>query len=136
MIIQTLLSYNEWSLAALRIILGIIFLAHGWPKIKNLRQTASMFAAMGFKPGALWGTIAAVVEFFGGLGLLLGFYTQAYAALLVIQMLVATIWKMRAGQKLSGGYELDLLLVAALLTVTTAGPGMYALDNYLSQLQY
>ncbi len=134
MIIQTLLNYHEWSLMALRLVVAVIFLAHGWPKIKNLKHTAVMFTQMGFKPGALWGTIVAAIEFFGGVGLLLGFYTQVYAAVLVVQMLVATLWKIRIGKKLVDGYELDLLLVAATLVLVTGGPGMYALDTWLGPL--
>jgi hypothetical protein len=60
--------YGGWGFVIPRIILGAMLIVHGWPKIKDLRQNASNFSGMGFKPGWLWGTIAALLEFFGGVG--------------------------------------------------------------------
>jgi putative oxidoreductase len=109
---------------------GIIFIAHGWPKFKNLKQNAENFAMMGFKPGAFWGTIVALVEFLGGLALIAGFLTQIAALLIAIDMLVAFLWKVKGRQKLVGGFELDLLLMSTALMIATIGSGMYGLDSY------
>lgn len=128
---QILLVFNDWSLLLLRLALALIFLVHGWPKIKNLKETHANFEAMGFKPGALWGTIAAVVEFFGGLLLVAGLFTQLVALLVAVQMLVATAWKIRRKQKLAGGYEFDLLLAVSALVLATSGGGLISLDSYL-----
>ena len=103
---------------------------YGLPKIKDLKTTWQNFEMMGFKPGVLWGTIVAVVEFFGGLLLISGLLTSAAAFVLAIEMAVATIWKIKRGQKLAGGFELDLLLVVSLLTIATLGGGIYSLDSY------
>ena len=131
---QTLLVFNDFGLLLLRIVLGLIFLVHGWPKIKNLKETHANFEMMGFKPGAFWGTIVAMVEFFGGLLLIAGLFTQLAAILIAIQMLVATAWKMKRKQKLAGGYEFDLLLVASALVLATSGSGLVSLDTYLRLL--
>jgi uncharacterized membrane protein YphA (DoxX/SURF4 family) len=40
--------YDIWAILILRIVLGLIFIAHGWPKIKDLRQNAKNFSGMGF----------------------------------------------------------------------------------------
>lgn len=129
----TLLSiFSEWALLILRVVYGCIFLAHGWPKLKNLKTTAQNFQMMGFKPGAFWGTIAAVVETFGSLAIILGLGTQYVALALAFQMLVTTLWRMKNGQKLVGGFELDLILLAAGLILATLGAGSYSLDSYLS----
>ena len=85
---------------------------------------------MGFKPGFFWGTVVAHVEFFGSLALIAGIGTQIVAALLVIDILVAALWKMSRGQKLVGGYELDIAILAAVLIIAGIGGGAYALDNY------
>lgn len=84
------------------------------------------FSAMGFAPGEFWGTLVALVESLGSVAIITGFLAQPFALALAVQMAVAIIWKMRRGQALAGGYELDLLLMAALLTVATM-PMMYAL---------
>lgn len=124
--IQTLLTYSDWALLALRLAIGAIFLVHGWPKLLNLKQTMANFSAMGFAPGEFWGTLVALVESLGSVAIITGFLAQPFALALAVQMAVAIIWKMRRGQALAGGYELDLLLMAALLTVATM-PMMYAL---------
>lgn len=129
--INTLLGYNWWALLVLRLAVGLIFIAHGWPKIKNLKSAAQNFEMMGFKPGSFWGTLAAVLEFFGGLLLIAGWFTQLIGLLLAIEMAITTIWKMKGGQKIIGGFELDLILLASALMLATSGGGYFALDNYL-----
>ena len=128
--IPSLIFYADWALLILRVVVGIIFIAHGWPKFKNLKQNAQNFAMMGFKPGAFWGTIVAFVELLGGLALIAGFFTQIAALLLAIDMLVAFLWKVKGGQKLVSGFELDLTLMAAALLIATIGSGIYGLDRY------
>src|SRR3989338_6911501 len=83
---QALLVFNDFGLLLLKIVLGLIFLVHGWPKIKNLKETHANFEMMGFKPGVFWGTIVAMVEFFGGLLLIAGLFTQLGAILIAVQM--------------------------------------------------
>ncbi len=106
---------TEWALWTLQVVFGFIFLAHGWPKIKNLKATAENFEIMGFKPGKLWGTFIAFLEVFGGAAIVLGVFTETLAILFMIEMAVIIIWKMKRGQKFIGGIELDLILFAASL---------------------
>lgn len=126
-----LAQYNEWSLLLLRVVVGLIFFVHGWPKIKNLAETAVNFEAMGFRPGKSWGTIVALNEFFGSLAFITGFLVPLFGLTLAGQMVVATLWKMRRGQGLANGYELDLLLVVSVLVLATYGSGMFSLDELL-----
>ena len=129
--VQFLFLYDDWALLALRVILGVILIAHGWPKIKDLRATAGNFENMGFKPGIYWGSIAATVEFFGGILIIAGFLTQLVAALVAIQLVVAT-WFLRfkLNKWLVGGYEFELLLIATALALVTLGGGTYSLDDF------
>lgn len=129
-LLESLGSYQEWSLSLLRLVVAAVLLVHGLPKIKNLRQTAENFTAMGFLPGAFWGTIVAFVEGLGGIAILIGFLAQPFAALFAIQMLVATLWKMKRGQGFVGGYEFDLVLMAASLVLATFGSGAFSADMY------
>lgn len=129
--ISILLIFSDWTILILRVVFAVIFLAHGWPKIKDLKVNSQNFAMMGFKPGAFWGTIVAFVEFFGALALITGLYTQLAALLIAIQMLVAAAWKIKNKQGLVGGFEFDLILAAAALLLATLGAGLYSLDSYL-----
>lgn len=115
------------SMLLLRLALGLIFIAHGWPKVKNIKMTAHHFESMGFRPGNLWGTLVSLVEFFGGLAVFFGLFAPIGALGIAVVMLVALFWKIGKGQGLIGGFELDLILLAAALAVVFMGPGIYAI---------
>ena len=134
--IQIFWLYSDLGLLLLRIVAGIIFLAHGLPKIKDLKATGAMFGSMGFKPGSFWGPLVAIVEVFGGLMLVTGLFTQLAALALAVNMAVAAVWKLRNKQKLVGGYELDLILLAALLTLAATGSMALSIDNYFGIILY
>lgn len=125
--IYDLFLYGDWAMLALRVVIGIIFLVHGWPKLKDIKGTAGWLGSEGFKPGIFWAVVIAILEVFGGLGLILGIYVQVLAALFAVQMFTGTIWKMKKGMKLVNGYEIDLALLAGALVLLTLGPGTYAL---------
>ena len=129
---QFLSVYADWAYLLLRLAFALIFIVHGWPKLKNLKENAKNFEAMGFKPGNICGTVVAVVETFGGLALFFGLYTQVAALLIAMNMLVAMLWKMKRWQGLIGGYEFDLILFTTALVFATVGAGLYSLDyNWL-----
>ena len=123
--------WSDWAILALRLALGAIFLAHGWPKIKDLKRTGDNFTAMGFRPGALWGSVAAVVEFFGGIALVLGLFTQIASGLIVGEFATIIVWKLMRKQPFVGGSELDFLILAAALVLLTIGAGTFSLDRSL-----
>lgn len=127
--IYTLFVFDQWMNFALRIAVAVIFLAHGWPKLKNLAATEKNFTAMGLRPGKLWGTMIALMETIGGAMLLLGIGTQIFSLLFAVEMIVRVGWKIRRGEKLIGGYELNLVLLAASLILATSGGGILSLDR-------
>ena len=133
--VQFLLLFDNWALLILRVILGLILLIHGWPKIKDLKATSQSFSAMGFKPAMFWGTIVALVEFLGGLALIGGLLVQVVAFLVAIQFIVI-ILKVKRGKGFAGGYEFDLLIIAASLILFTIGGGAFGLDNILGIILY
>ena len=118
----TLASYSGQVIFVARILLAAIMILSGWPKIKNLKGTASNFDMMGFKPGMFWGTIIALVEFVGGIAILLGVYVNIAAALFGIQMLVGTLWKIKNGKGFKEfSYDLSLLVITLILLAFGAG---------------
>jgi putative oxidoreductase len=120
--------YSDWALLALRLILGGVFVAHGFPKLKNWKGTTQWFQSIGFKPGWLWGTVAGLLEFFGGIALVIGLRTRFAALFLALQFAVIIIWKLARKTPMSGqnGWELDLVILGALLALLTVGGGMYS----------
>lgn len=123
--------YDQWPVLILRIALGAILIAHGWPKIKNLKQNAKNFAGMGFKPGGLFGTIAALLEFFGGVAILIGLFTAFFAGLFALEFIVIIIWKWLKRMPFVGGWEFDFLILAGVFALFALGGGAYSLDRFL-----
>jgi putative oxidoreductase len=118
------------SMLVLRLAVGFIFIAHGWPMVRGMKMTAQHFESMGFRPGHVWGTAVALVEFIGGIAVLVGFLVQPAAFALAIVMLVALFWKLGKGQSLVGGYELDLVLLATMIAIMLLGSGAYSMTGY------
>ncbi len=134
--ITLLFIWSGVALLLLRVFYGVLFVVHSWPKIKDLMQNAKNFEMMGFRPGLLWGSTAALLEFFGGLAIIAGLFTQALGFLLAIEMMVAVTWRVRKKHKFVGGYELELALIFIGLILATMGGGVYAIDNFLQFLTY
>lgn len=118
----------------LRVALGILFVAHGYPKLfKNFSGVAGWFDSIGFKPGKFWALIVGSVEFFGGLFLALGLLVQIFGFLLAILMFVA-MWKVKWGKvglTDAGGWELDFIYLIVGVALVLTGGGIYALDQFI-----
>lgn len=132
--LDALLVFDQLALFALRVFVGVLFMMHGVPKLRNLKTTWQNFEVMGFKPGKIWGTIPAFLESIGGFFIVIGFLVQPTAALLIVQMCVAAGWRVKNKHTFINGYELDLLLIAALGILVVNRSEILALDNYLRLL--
>jgi putative oxidoreductase len=124
--------WSDWGILLLRVVFGLVFIVHGWPKIRNWGETARNFEAMGFRPGRVLSPVVAAVEFFGGIALVAGLWTQFAAVLLLGQLLVILVWKFKNGEKFVGGWEFDLVLLAVAALFFVLGGGAFALDHTLT----
>lgn len=128
----------ELGLTILRVVLGVIFLAHGVPKLMGgILGTAEWFGSLGIPAAGVAAWFIALLETFGGLLLVLGWFVTPAALLLAIHMLTGIVlvhsangfYVVGPGQ---GGIEFNLLLIAALLATIFCGPGLAAIDNRAS----
>ena len=117
----------DFILLVARFVLGVVMIHFGWPKIKNLRDNARDFNRMGFKPGMFWGSIIAIVEFFGGIALIAGFYVWIASALIAVQMVIGTLWKITKTEKPFSNWSYDLLILVITLVLIYIGPGKYVI---------
>lgn len=124
---------------ALRIPIGIIFMAHGAQKLfgwfggYGLEATGQWMASIGLQPGYLMALAAGSAEFFGGALLLLGLLTRPSAAVLAFTMVIAIFsTHIQHGLFMSNnGYEFALAMLAASVALTLRGAGSVSIDRYL-----
>jgi putative oxidoreductase len=117
------------ALLALRLVIGVIMIAHGYGKVFHggLGQHVHRVASLGL-PGWL-AYPSAFTEFFGGILLIVGLLTRFVSLLVLIDMLVAISkvhWK--NGMFAKGGYEFPLTLATIAFALIFLGAGPIALD--------
>jgi putative oxidoreductase len=119
------------GLLIVRVVLGIIMLYHGWPKVTNLGGTIEGFTGMGIPLPALAALFSTVAEVGGGLLLLLGVLTDVAGLLVAVDMLGAiTFVHAKNGFAVNdGGVEWPLALLAMGLGIALAGPGRYSVGG-------
>jgi putative oxidoreductase len=121
-----------WGLLPLRIVVGLVFLMHGGQKlfVFGLDGTTSFMGSVGIPLPAVAAILVTIVELFGGLAILLGVATQWAGLLLAADMVVAILAvRLSEGFFAPQGYEFELTLLGAALTLAAVGPGGMALGR-------
>ena len=116
------------ALLALRVVLGIIMIGHGYGKVfGGLAQHVQRVSGLGL-PGWL-AYPSACAEFFGGILVIAGLFTRCASLAIMIDMLVA-IWKIhwKNGLLAKGGMEFPLTLATIAFALIFFGAGSIALD--------
>jgi len=136
---------NDFATTVLRLVLGVIFFAHGAQKALGWFGGYGFTGTMGFFTGVLhippaFAVLAIAAEFLGGLGLILGLLTRVAAFGPFCNMIVAVVmihhnfgffmnW---TGAQKGEGYEYHLLLLAASAFLMIRGAGAASVDRLLS----
>jgi putative oxidoreductase len=131
---------NDFALAIPRLILGIVFFPHGAQKMLGWFGGAGFHGTIGYLESqgipALFAFLAMAAEFFGSLGLILGFLGRIAAFGIAVNMLVAIatvhlrngFFMNWTGNQKGEGFEFHLLVLGIALLVMTAGSGAASLD--------
>jgi putative oxidoreductase len=129
----------DLGLLVLRIFLGVVFILHGAQKLfgwfggQGLDGTAPFFESVGYAPGKPLVLLSGLVEFGGGILLIIGLGVSLVGAGLVADMAGAALTMHTVGGGkffgFEGGYELELTLLVACLALTLIGGGGLSLDR-------
>ena len=134
-------SRASWGLSVIRIIVGVIFMAHGAQKLfglfggGGLAGTAQFMESLGLAPGLLMALLSGSAEFFGGLALVIGLLVRPAAVALTITLIVA-IFSVHISNGLfmaNNGYEFALVLMAGTVAVLIEGAGNASLDRLIAR---
>ncbi len=136
---------NDVALTILRVILGIVFFAHGAQKMLGwfggfgFHATMGFFVHMGMPAPVAFLIIC--TEFFGSLGLIVGLLTRIAALGIAVEMVGAIFlvhlpngffmnW---AGTQKGEGFEYHLLVIAIGAALFLRGAGAFSVDHALSK---
>jgi putative oxidoreductase len=122
----------DLSLLAVRLVGGVIMTAHGAQKMFGA------FGGVGLEKmveqmGPVLGYLVSIGEFFGGLGLIVGFLSRFSAAANIVIMLgaIAMVHGKNGFFLSDQGFEYNLALIGLFLPTLLAGPGRYAVGRFL-----
>ena len=137
---------SSWAITVVRVVLGVIFFAHGAQKVLGwfggygLKGTTGYLTSIGLPRPIAY--LVCFFEFLGGIGLIFGFLTRL-AALAVLIVMIGAIAKVHAkngfflnwelGPGKGHGYEVNVALIAMALACLLAGGGSVALDAVLGR---
>ena len=122
MIHQKLMSFGPLPL---RILAGITFIVHGLSKFSDVAGTQGFFGSVGL-PAELAIPIG-LLEVIGGITMFVGVLTRITTILFIIEMVGSTV-SVKLSKGFVGGYELDLLLIAILISLLLTGPGRISIE--------
>ncbi len=140
-------TYPSWSLLIVRVVLGVIFFAHGAQKVfgwfggHGLKGTIGYFQQAFRIPPPLT-VLAALTECFGGIAVFVGLLARPAALGLMVVMLVAIAkvhwphgfflnWSLQPGK--GHGFEFNLALIGLALAVLVGGAGAVSADRLISR---
>jgi putative oxidoreductase len=136
---------DDKIMTLLRLVLGVIFFAHGSQKMLGwfggygFKATMEFFTKTAHIP-AVFAFLAIAAEFFGGLGLILGLLTRIAAFGITVNMLVAIfavhlpngLFMNWTGQQKGEGFEFHLLVLAITVALMIRGGGAFSLDRAIA----
>lgn len=127
--------YTPYLALILRLVVGVTMMLHGYPKLKNPQQTVQWTKGLGVPVIATY--LAIVLEFFGGIALIIGLIVPIVAFLIALEMIGNTLLKKTkmkspylAGQN-AGAYELDVTYLLLAITLIVLGAGIPSIDAIL-----
>lgn len=125
----------DQALAVLRVVVGIVFIAHGYQKffLMGLEGVTGFFASLGVPLPGLAAPAVATLELAGGAALVAGLFARPIAFLLMCDVLGALfLAHLGNGFFVPRGIELVMLLAASALAIAVGGPGSLSADRALA----
>lgn len=116
-----------------RILLSVMFIMAGWGKLTAIGGTAAYFGSMGFPAPTVVAVLVGLLEFFGGIAVLVGFQTRIAAILLGLFTLAATAtahmnWTGDTGMTQFMFFQKNLGVAGGFFILAAYGAGALSID--------
>lgn len=116
---------QDIGLLILRLALGSVFIYHGYGKLSNIEATTGFFTMLNLPLPMVFAYLVGLVEFLGGLAVVLGVYVRAVGMALGATMLMA-LFLVHLGKPWSTA-ELAILALGGSAALVAVGAGKYRL---------
>ncbi len=128
--------YKSYAWLPIRFVLAVVFIYHGYGKLfgaPGLGGFAEMLAGLGVPAAGVMSVAVALVEFGGGILMLLGLFSRYVAVLQTCIMLVAikTVHWQNGFNFMNMGWEFNFVIIGCLVAILLGGPGMWNLEKKL-----
>ena len=138
-LLEPLLPYTGYLSLLLRVVAGAGLVIHGYPKLKGIQGPVKYVQAMGIPAGAAYpvAALVTILEFFGGLFLIVGLMVPVVGFFFAIQFVAITIakkFKLKGAYASGQGpvkYEIDVLYLLLSIALMVLGAGALSLDGAL-----
>jgi len=142
---------KQWAPLPLRVMLGIGFVFHGWPKLfssQDHQGFVGMLGALGVPAPEITAWVVGLAETVGGVALIVGAFVAVASVVLIVDMVVAMITVHApngfnfihiTGMGKDGpvfgmpGAEVNLLYIAGLLALVIGGAGGWSIESLLRE---
>ena len=138
-LLEPLLPYTGYLALLLRVVAGASLVIHGYPKLKGIQGPVKYVQAMGIPAGAAYpvAALVTILEFFGGIFLIVGLIVPVVGFFFAIQFVAITIakkFKLKGAFASGQGpvkYEIDVLYLLLAIALMVLGAGSLSLDGAL-----
>jgi len=142
---KLLATSDDWTMTLLRLVLGVVFFAHGAQKMLGWFGGYGFSGTMGsFTHGGIpapLAFLAIAAEFLGGIGLVAGLLSRIAAFGIIVNMVVAVLTAHLAnglfmnwsGTQKGEGFEFHLLAIALGIAILVKGGGAVSMDRALNR---
>lgn len=123
---------RQWGLLILRVVIGAIFISHGYGKLTgspSLEMFSGMLGGIGVPAPMFFAWVVALTELLGGIALVLGIFIKPAAYLLAFVMFIA-LWRVKGFAIFSKG-EIDFALLGATLAIAMMGAGKFSVASQM-----
>ena len=130
--------FEPYTWLMVRVVAGALLIPHGYQKLfvpGVMDGTAGFLASLGLVPAGFWVWVLALIEFAGGILLVVGFLTRPVAAI-VVGLMAVILFRVHLENGFfwnEGGFEYPLMWGIIALVILIRGAGDYSVDSKMSR---